>query len=268
MIAALVSEYRKFFTTRMWWILMICMMAYFLVISLAMAWVFAYAVSGDDGAVSQYRPMIYGLGASMGYVFPALVGAVAVTGEYRHRTIVPTYLAEPRRWVVMTAKALAAIPMGFVIAVAGTVSCLVGGAVGLHLGGADPGLWASQTWKAAGLSILALTMWSVIGVGLGMLVISQVGVIITVLAFTQLVEPLARVGLSAFPSTSGIAKFFPGAASDAVSGGTSIYSQLSVNGSMMQASSLSVGQGVLVLAAYGVVFALLGYVARIRRDVA
>ena len=269
MNAAIRSEFRKFFSTRMWWVLAICMMAYFLLVSLGMGWVFGYeAANGGMPAemMDAFRASVYGLGPSMGYVFPVIVAAIGVTAEYRHNTILPTFLGEPRRAVVMAAKAVAAVPMGLVIGALGTLACLGGGAAGLVIGGADHMLFTAATWKTAGLSVLAMTLWSLVGVGLGMLVISQVGVIIGVLAFTQLVEPLARMGLGMFDATSEIAKFLPGAASDSVAGGTSIYSMMmSVAGS---GSVLNVWQGALVLAGYGIVFGLAGYFLRIRRDVA
>ena len=269
MTAAIQSEFRKFFSTRMWWVLAICMMAYFLMCSFGMGWVFGYEASNGGmpaEMMDSFRSATYGIGPSMGYVFPVIIAAVAVTAEYRHNTILPTFLGEPRRSVVMVAKAVAAVPMGLLIGVLGTAASLAGGASGLSIGGAEAELFAAATWKTAGLSVLAMTLWAVVGVGLGMLIISQVGVIIGVLAFTQLVEPLARLGLGMFEQTAGIGKFLPGAASDSVAGGNSIYTMMLGFGG--DGSSLSVWQGALVLAGYGILFGLAGYFLRIRRDVA
>jgi len=270
MIAAIASEYRKFFSTRMWWILTLAMAAYFLLIAAIMGWVFAYqATHGGFGGLpagmaGAVRDAVYGMGPSMGYVFPVIIGAIAVTAEYRHSTIVPTFLGEPRRPVVMVAKAIASIPMGAVVGLVGALSCVAGGGLGFWIGGIDPMIWTVATWKIVGLSVVANVLWALVGVALGMLVISQVGVIIAALAFTQLVEPMARLGLSFFPSVAGIAKFFPGAASDAVTGGASIYTMMTAMGS---GGSLTIWQGGLVLLAYAVVLGVLGYVLRIRRDV-
>jgi len=272
MTAAIVSEYRKFFSTRIWWILVLCMVAYMLMMSSGMGWVFGYAVAHPEAATNMGMPpgmggsiqaATYGLGTSMGYVFPVIIAALAVTAEYRHNTIVPTFLGEPRRWVVMAAKVVAAVPMGFLVGVAVTATCLAGGAAGLGMGGTETLLSAGATWKNAALSVLACVMWSVVGVGLGLLVTSQVGVIVSVLAFTQLVEPLARMGLSMFTATAPVVKFFPGAASDAMTGGTSIYTMITPGAG----TSLSVWQGAVVLAAYGVVFGLIGFFVRTRQDV-
>jgi len=269
MRSAIVSEYRKFFSTRSWWVLTLVMVVFFLAISCAMAWLFSYMVTHNDfpdSAIDLLRPAVYSLAPSMGYVFPVIVGALAVTAEYRHHTILPTFIGEPRRWVVMIAKTIAAVPMGFVIAVAGTAACLVGGGVGFQIGGVATQLLTMTTLKNAALSVLALTIWALVGVGLGMLIINQVGVIITVLAFNQLIEPLLSMALGFFSATQAIPKFLPSAASGSLAGGTNIYVMLGTSGGSAY-STLSIWQGLLVMIGYGVVFGLLGYFLRIRRDV-
>ena len=267
MIAAIVSEYRKFFSTRMWWVLTACMAAYFLLVSFGLAWALSYTASHTDTAGADFGPiqsMVYGLAPAMGYVFPVIIGAIGVTAEYRHQTVIPTFLGEPRRWVVMISKAIAALPMGLIIGLVGTAACLIGGSIGFNIGGFATDLGSLSTWTNAGLSVLTCALWALVGVGLGTLLTSQVGVIIGVLVFQQLIEPLLRLGLGRFEVTSGISKFFPGAAAEATSGSPSIYSGLGMSG---MTDSLSIWQGALVLAGYGFLFGLLGYFIRTRRDV-
>jgi len=282
MIAAIASEYRKFFSTRMWWVLTACMFAYFFLMAGGLGWAFGFAgTSGTAGASGsagssgtsggmpagppeQMVSTIYGLAPSLGYVFPVIVGAMAVTAEYRHATIVPTFLAEPRRWVVMLAKAIAAVPMGLVIGLIGTLACVGGGAIGLAIAGIDPLLGQAATWQHAGLSVVASAIWALVGVGLGTLITSQVGAIVSVVVYNQLVEPLLRMGLGFVPAVAPAAKFFPGAAAEATTGGSSIYSMTGIAGG---AGSLNAWQGALVLAGYGIVFGLVGYALRTRRDV-
>ena len=269
MKAAIVSEYRKFFSTRIWWVLTLTMVVFFLIASFGMSLAFSHQAAQYDlpvDALDGLRDAVYGLAPSMGYIFPVLIGALAVTAEYRYNTILPTFSGEPRRWVVMIAKTVAAVPMGFVIAVASTAACMIGGGIGFRIEGIATQLMTASTLKYAALSILALTIWALVGVGLGMLIINQVGVILTVLGFCLIVEPILSNVLRYFSATESWPKYFPSAASGSLAGGHNIY--ITIGDAAGGAYPvLSAWQGGLVLAAYGVVFGLLGYFLRIRRDV-
>ncbi|MDR2895130.1 MAG: ABC transporter permease [Propionibacteriaceae bacterium] len=273
MIAAITSEFRKFFSTRLWWVLTLCMVGYFLLMSGGMAATVGglSSMSPGDSSLEGFESVVYGIGVASGYVFPVIVGAIGVTAEYRHHTIVPTFLAQPRRLVVMGAKAIAALPMGLAIGVAGTAACLIGGGLGFAITGVPTGLDQASTWRNAGLSVLAFTVWTLVGVGLGLLIISQVGVIVFALAFTQLVEPILRLGMSMMssPVLNQLAQYLPGAASDSLAGGTSLYQMITVSATTVSGvPPLGVWQGGLVLLGYAVVLGVIGYLVRIRRDVA
>ncbi|MFI5426384.1 hypothetical protein [Aeromicrobium sp. UC242_57] len=83
-----------------------------------------------------------------------------------------------------------------------------------------------RRWSSA---VVALALWCMIGVGLGSVLPNQVGAIIAILAFTQFVEPIVRLGLSAFDATAPIARFLPGAAAEAIAG-SSFYTAGSATG--------------------------------------
>src|SRR5690625_8053318 len=59
-----------------------------------------------------------------------------------------------------------------------------------------------------------------VGVGFGAVVPNQIGSIIIVLAFTQFIEPIARMAISQVEKIAGAAKFLPGAAGEALAGGS------------------------------------------------
>ena len=94
----------------------------------------------------------------------------------------------------------------------------------------------------------------------GSMVTNQVAAIVIILAFTQFVEPIARIGLAAVDGLSGVSAFLPGAAADAVIG-ASFFS------SMGATDLLSRGGGAAVLLGYVVVFATIGRVTTLRRDI-
>ncbi|MDR0959695.1 MAG: ABC transporter permease [Propionibacteriaceae bacterium] len=279
MIPAIQSELRKFLSTKMWWVLAIVTVGYVGLSALSTAWALGWlltdgmasagAGSEDVGmitaAMGDYHGMVYGMAASLGYFIAAMMGALAVTAEYRHNTIAVTFLAEPRRWIVVLAKVVAALPMGLILAVVAVVSALGLGALGFVVAGDATHLGDSSTWRLAGLQLVTLMLWTAIGTGLGLLVRSQVGVIIGVLVFTLLLEPILRMIFMIFESTRSISRFLPSAASEAAAGGESAYSLVSDTGTV---DLLSVPQGILVLLAYGVVFGVAGYFLRVRRDVA
>ena len=194
-------------------------------------------------------------------MFPVIVGALAMTGEFRHQTITPTLLAEPRRTVVLVAKMVSSIVVGLVFGVVGTLATVGAGAAVLALLGQDPAL--SEPIVAAQRRPVGAraAVWTVVGVAFGTLLTNQVAVIVVLLAFTQFVEPILRVVLGQFDWSEGLAKLMPGAAGEAITG-ASFYAE-----SGLAPDLLSSAGGLAVLLGYAVVFAVLGRLLTLRRDI-
>ncbi|WP_225753697.1 ABC transporter permease [Actinotalea sp. Marseille-Q4924] len=273
MSAALRTEYRKIVTTRLWWVLLATTGLYMAFLG----GVLAFALALGDGAMTgmptggdaaappplddrSVALAIYTLAPALGYVFPVVVGALSVTGEFRHMTITPTLLAEPRRSVVLAAKLLASVPVGLLFGVVGTVAATGAGAAVLGATGHDPMLTDPEVLTTLARSVLALTVWAVVGVGFGSALTNQVAGIVVILAFTQLVEPTVRIFLGAVEWGAGVARWLPGAAGEAIAG-SSFYSATGIG------QLLPWWQGLLVLVAYGVVLAAVGRATTFRRDV-
>ncbi|MGZ0067073.1 ABC transporter permease subunit [Microbacterium sp. Yaish 1] len=265
------SELTKQFSTSVWWVLLIVLVLYIGGTAGGMAAVFAAGENGSlpgttslpTGLGERLPSLIYGLATAMGYVFPLVVGSLLVTGEYRHKTLTPTFLATPRRGVALAAKMIAGIVMGLVFGVAAVGSTVAAGGGMLALFGVDPQLGRPETWAFLGRMLLALVLWVLVGIALGTLIRNQIAAVVGILAFTQFVEPIARVGASMVDGLADVVRFLPGAASDALAG-DSIYAAM--GGSAGQ--PLEWWAGGLVLAAYAVVFAVIGYAVSWRRDVA
>lgn len=264
MSAALRSEVRKVLTTHLWWILALVMAGYMAFLGAVMA----FSLTAGPEAQPGTEPMnpeavaeaIYTLAPTLGYVFPLIMGALAVTGEFRHKTITPSFLGEPRRSRVLLAKVLVQAGFGAILGVVGTGGAVVTGAVVLAVQGeptmlGDAGIWGNIAW-----SVVALALWGVIGVGVGALIPNQIASVVVILAFTQFVEPILRMGLAAVDALSDVAKFLPGAAAEALVG-ASLYS---TSGML---DLLGRVEGGLVLLAYAAVFALVGRVTTFARDV-
>ncbi|WP_314139158.1 ABC transporter permease subunit [uncultured Plantibacter sp.] len=270
LLAAIRSEFLKVFTTRVWWGLALILFVYVGFAAAGAALLFANipGAAESSGAGAQATSemltqpgLIYGFATSIGYVFPVLLGALATTGEFRHQSLTPTFLANPNRGHVLVGKVLALTGVGALYGVIALVASVGLGGGALAISGIDPMLTDADTWALIGRAVLAMALWGAIGVGLGAVLPSQVGAIIVVLAFTQFVEPLLRLASSFSEITASIGRFLPGAATDALVG-PSFYSMMSA-----QQDALAWWQGGLVLLGIGVIVALIGYATTWRRDV-
>lgn len=268
MRAALVTEYRKLVTTRLWWILLLAMAVYMAFLAAVLGWGITQgggmtSGTGQDDLVLAPDAVVravYTIAVTFGYVFPLVVGALAVASEFRHQTITPTLLAEPRRTVLVSAKVISAGVLGLVYGLVGTLAAVGAGAAVLTLLDKPTFLDQASTWRTIGLSVLALALWAIVGVGFGSVLTNQVAVIVVVLAFTQFVEPVLRFVLGLTSWGAGISAYLPGAAGEAISGG-SFYSETGVG------TLLEWWQGALVLLAYGLGLALVGRLTTFRRDI-
>ena len=272
-LRAIGSEFQKVFTTRMWWLIAILLAVYVALMAGGLGAFFGWASANPDAAASaggnttlppglDLAPLIYSFASSIGYVFPVLLGALAVTGEFRHKTLTPTFLAEPHRTEVLSAKFLSQLVVGAGLGVVAFAVSVGAGAAALAGFGFDTGLDTSDIWALIGRGILAMALWGAIGVGLGVLVTNQVAAIVIVIAFTQFVEPVLRLAASLSDLTANIGKFLPGAASDALVG-ASFYNIASLGAS----ETLEWWQGGLVLLGIAVAATVIGGATTWRRDV-
>ena len=260
---ALLAEWRKLTSTALWWVLGVGMAAYLAFIGGVLAFSItatpttpeAPATGGVDAALA-----VYGTLNAIGYVFPLLVGTLLVTTEVRHRTLTQSLLAEPRRSVLLAAKLAVAAPVGLLYGVLGVVGLVATAAPVLGLAGDGAYLSDPAVWRALGLGVLVTGLWAVLGAAFGAVVPHQVAAVVAVLAFTQFVEPIARLGLSAVDALSGVAAFLPGAAADAVVG-ASLFGEIS-GGDLLPGWA-----GALVLLGYAAVLTVVGRYTTFARDV-
>lgn len=263
------SEFRKFMSTRMWWILLAVMVAYMAFMAAALAAMYIAqgtitAGSSDSGEINldpKLAPsIVYTVAASFGYIFPALIGVMSFTGEFRHKTITPTFIASPNRTNVLVAKLLSGIPLGVVYGALGTLGCVAAGAAVLAIGDIPTQLGTGYAWEIIGRSVLALTLWLLFGVALGSVVTNQTVAVVILIAFTQVVEPLLRMILGAWGPTEGISRFLPGAVGDSIAGG-SLYNAI------IPAGPLGFWPALLVMVAYIAALAIIGRFTTLKRDV-
>lgn len=275
MTDSLRTELRKISTTRTWWLNALIMAAYMLIMAIIMAAVFSLSARAAEevspaplpgGAGSMLldpyaaASSVYTLAVALGYIFPAVLGAMVVTTEFRHGTITPTLLTQPQRSVVLGSKFVAVLPFAVVVALAGVTGTVLGGAATLALLGEPTFLTDGAMMRTIALSVLALVLWSLVGVGFGAVLTNQVAAIVVLLVFTQFVEPLLRLLLAQFSATETLSKFLPGAAGEAIAG-SSLYSSSGL------AALLEPWQGALVLLGYAVLLIVIGRLTTFGRDI-
>lgn len=267
-VQTLSMEFRKYFTTRTWWALLLVVVAWtgVNVATMVLAVHFGGAEMNDDPSMfvptgDDLARLLYSMGTTLGFVFPAIVGAMSVAGEYRHQTLTPTLLADPVRWRVLAAKFVSVAPLSALYAAAVIVGCLLFGAGPLALLGDATGLGDGQTWEMFARMILAMVLWGLVGVGLGTLITNQMVAIVTLLGITMFLEPTLRSLPVLIGHDVPLLAYLPGALGDGVTG-ESLYTMFGDGMTL-----LSVGPAVLGLLAYGVVLTVAGYFLRFRKDV-
>jgi ABC-2 type transport system permease protein len=181
-------------------------------------------------------------------VFSALAGVLLVTSEYRYGTIRPTFLFNPVRSRVMAAKAVAG-------ALAGLAFGILGEAIGWAIGYAIlDGRGITVVLGSDDILLLTLgglagaALWGAIGAGLGAIIHSQVGGIITLFAWGLVVDGLL------FGLVPSVGRFTPTRASDALMG-------LRVD------HLLSPGAGAITLIVWAGVLVVVGIARSIRQDI-
>jgi ABC-2 type transport system permease protein len=197
---------------------------------------------------------------SIAAIFTLILGILVVTWEYRHGTITQTYLATPRRERVIGAKLAASFLAGAVLAAVAIALALV---VALFWTSLE--LERSQ-WELAGRMVLGAALWGALGAGLGALMQSQVGAIVTSFVWFIVAEPLLGVTLEA-ATDNAVVDYFPGSVLDRLQGaggGIEVGGGQVLNGPDYP---YGLWAAALLAAAYASAFALVGIASAVRRDV-
>lgn len=149
-------------------------------------------------------------------LFILVLAVVGISGEWRHRTITSSLLAEPDRLRFLAAKTLAFAVAGLLLSLAISLSVAVVGFIVLGLRDLPtPGLGELATQVGHNASVAMLL--GAFGVGVGALVRNQVVAVVGLLVLAFVVEPVL-IGLA--PEVFRYAPFvaLPTAASDISAG--------------------------------------------------
>jgi hypothetical protein len=213
--------------------------------------------------------LVYSSVTAVGLVIPLLFGALLATTEYRHGTLTPTVLAQPRRGIVLAAKSCVAALMGALYGVIGLIGSVGLGAPVLAVLGEPTALDEPEVIAVLLRTLLATALWSLLGLGLGALLTSQIAAIVIVLAFTQFVEPILRLVANVWEWSASLGRFLPGAATDALVGAGLFSSLNALDPSIPSAEvdALLWWQGGLMLAGLAAGLLVASALTTMRRDV-
>jgi ABC-2 type transport system permease protein len=198
---------------------------------------------------------------SIAPVFTLILGILVVTWEYRHGTITQTFLVTPRRERVIATKDAVSFFAGAVLAVLALVLALLVASFWISLD------LERGHWELAGRMVLASALWGVLGAGLGALLQSQVGAIVTAFVWFLVAEPLLGVTIDAVTDT-GITDYFPGNVIDRLQNTTEAVQDGS-EAVVVTGPDYPFGlwAAFLLASGYAALFAALGLVSALRRDV-
>ena len=199
----------------------------------------------------------------LGAPVPVLLGTRVMTDEQEHRTIVPTLLAQPRRYLVVTAKLVVAAAAG-----AGYGLCLSAGAMlGLYGGSALGGFVPAESATTVVVEVLrigvAMMLYTVIGVGIGALIPRATACLAVAVGWFYLVESTA----SAVPGVQALYPWFPGGAASSITGQSFVLDAISRTTGGPPVQLLPEWLGAVVLLAYAVAASFLALGTTLRRDV-
>ena len=147
-------------------------------------------VQGAPSAVATTDDVRSLLGvASIVTIFALLLGVTFATTEYRHDTAATSFLAEPRRWRVLAAKAVVLFGVGalYAVVVLGIATAMVAVAAAMDGVGLP---WDASVSRYVGMTVVATAANAVFGLGIGAAVRSQVGGVVAVLVWLFVVESL------------------------------------------------------------------------------
>jgi len=181
-----------------------------------------------------------------------LTAIILTTGEFRHRTTVTTFLAEPRRLRVVCAKLVAAGLVGVVVGLAAEVSSAVTAAVVLSTHGI-PLHWTSAGvgWSLVAVPLLA-AVYAVLGASLGLLVRNTAAAVGAALMWALVIEGV----LPSVARMPGLTRWLPGNAANAV-----------LHDASASAATLAAGAAAAMLMAYAAAIAAAATTATITRDI-
>jgi ABC-type transport system involved in multi-copper enzyme maturation permease subunit len=194
------AELMKIRTTNVWWLFLIGMVAV-----TALAFLFnaighhytlqppVTAVNADQAqqlqrdAAAAHTPAglakiaadLMTSGQLFGLLLAMILGILVVTNEFFHQTATTTFLTNPHRAAVITAKAVAALLFGVLLWLVATALDLIATPIFLNSEHVRVSVLEWTVVQSVLLNLAAFAMWAILGLGIGTLIRSQIGAVVT-----------------------------------------------------------------------------------------
>src|SRR5262249_16357335 len=136
---------------------------------------------------------VFTSGQFFGLLFVTVLGCLIVTNEFFHQTATTTFLATPHRSQVIASKLAAGAVLGVAFWMITTVIDVAVGATYFSSTNRDVLLGNGDVTRSMLLNLLAFVIWAVLGIGLGVLIRSQLGATITAAVSYLLAVPVAAI---------------------------------------------------------------------------
>ena len=272
------AELYKVFTTKLWWALLIPVA----LIASTMGFAGA-AIAGlpslveGAGFVAPAVALTMPISMKWATIFAAILGLIGGAGEFRHKTITTTYLTGSPRGAVLAAKAVVYTAVGLAYGVITALLCSLGA---LITSGTDSFPSTMDTLAIATAGSAGVAAWTLLGVGVGMLISNQIVVLIVMLIYMLFLEGLIslimripQLGLDEFPP------YLPGSGSTALQTGHGIEVfaerfgdeafglREALEGLVGVSGQLSWWAGGLLFAGYAALFLACGWFVGRQRDI-
>jgi ABC-type transport system involved in multi-copper enzyme maturation permease subunit len=194
------AEIAKIRTTKTWWLLALGIVAFTALAFTSNAFqhhfeLFPPAGARDDGdnadaiAIAHTPAGLAKIAADMmtsgqffGLLLAMIMGILVITNEFFHQTATTTFMTSPHRTTVVLAKAVAAILFGGLFWLVATVLDLIATPIYLNSQHVSVSITQWTVIQSVLLNLLAFAVWAIFGMGLGTLIRSQIGSVVTGMA--------------------------------------------------------------------------------------
>ncbi|TMM38516.1 MAG: ABC transporter permease [Actinobacteria bacterium] len=194
------AEVAKIRTTKTWWLLAIGIVAFTALAFTSNAFGHHFELQPPAGAqpgpeeqaqiaqahtaagLARIAADMLTSGQFFGLLLALIMGILVVTNEFFHQTATTTFMTSPHRTTVVLAKAAAAILFAVLFWAVSTVLDIVATPIYLHSQHVTVSLTQWTVVQSVLLNLLAFAIWAIFGMGLGTLIRSQIGSVITGMA--------------------------------------------------------------------------------------